>query len=106
MGRQTWVQDPETGKMIPKEEYNRGRDYSCYIQGDIESFISPVDGRVISDRSHLRAHNREHDVTDVRDYSHEFMLKRSGERIARLQGRTEEDRQERREMIIRQMEPQ
>lgn len=104
MARQTWVQDPKTGKLIPKEEYVREGDYTAYIQGDIESFVSPIDGRVITDRSHLRAHNKEHGVTNSADYSKEFLLKRSRERLDRQAGRTNEDRRERREMIMRELE--
>ena len=99
MARQTWVQDPETGKLIPKEEYRRGTDHSHYVQGDIDSFVSPIDGRVISDRSHLRRHNKEHGVTDKRDYSEEFMQKRSARRVAEAKGQTPQARRERRELI-------
>ena len=93
------MQDPITGKLIPKEEYQRDADYSHYIQGDIDSFVSPIDGSVISDRSHLRRHNAQHGVTDKRDYSDEYMQKRSARRVAEAQGQTPEARRERRELI-------
>ena len=89
-----------TGKLIPKEEYVREEGVH-FIQGDIEPFTSPIDGRIISDRSHLRDHNRRHGVTDSRDYSHEFLLKRSNDRIARMTGQTKEARRERVELIKR-----
>ena len=47
MARRTWVQDPDTGKLIPKAEYRRGKDYQHYVQGDIEAFVSVIDGSVI-----------------------------------------------------------
>ena len=101
MARKTWVQDPETGKLIPKEEYRRGSDYQHYIQGDIDPFVSPVDGSVISDRSHLRRHNARHGVTDKRDYSEDFMQKRNARRVAEAKGQTPEARRERVELIKR-----
>ena len=95
MTRRTWVQDPKTGKLIPKEEYRREVDHSAYIQGDIASFVSPIDGRVISDRSHLRRHNAEHGVTNSQDYSSAFLLDRSKKRVTAMNGRTKEDKAER-----------
>ena len=87
-----------------KEQYvSGGKNSSPVVQGDIEPFISPIDKRVISSRSHLRAHNAEHGVTDSRDYSHDFMLKRSGQRIAEMTGQTRAAKQERREIIIREL---
>lgn len=73
MARRTWVQDPDTGKLIPKEKYRRGKDYQHYVQGDVEAFVSPIDGSVIDDRGKLRRHNARHGVTDSRDYSQEFL---------------------------------
>ena len=104
MSRQTWVQHPITGKLIPKDEYVRPESHTAYIQGNIDSFVSPIDGRVIGDRKHLRDHNREHGVTNSADYSHDFMLKRSGERIERMTGQTKEDKQHRKEIIAKQLE--
>lgn len=103
MARQSWVQDPKTGKLIPKEEYQREGSDSAYIQGPIDSFVSPIDGRVIRDRKHLRDHNREHGVTNSADYSHEFMLKRSHDRVARMSGQTKQDVHERKQMIADQL---
>jgi hypothetical protein len=106
MSRQSWVQDPITGKLIPKDEYVRKSPDSPYIQGPLDPFVSPIDGRTIGDRKHLRDHNREHGVTNSADYSSEFMLKRSTERVARLQGQTKQDTHERKQIIARQLERQ
>jgi hypothetical protein len=103
MARRTWVQDPDTGKLIPKEEYRRGADYAHYIQGDIDSFVSPIDGSVISDRSHLRAHNARYGVTDKRDYSEQFIQERSKRRVAEATGQTPEARRERLDLIKREL---
>lgn len=103
MGKRTWVQDPETGKLVPKEEWHGQRDGGAAILGDIEPFVSPVDGRTISSRSHLRDHNRRHGVTDSRDYSQKFMLDRSEKRIAEMTGQTKAAKAERRGLIMREM---
>ena len=100
MSRKSWVQDPKTGKLIPKEEY-RNEPTGHYVQGDIEPFVSPIDKGVISSRSQLRVHNARHGVTDSRDYSHDFMLKRSQQRVAEMTGQTKEAKNERRDLIRR-----
>jgi hypothetical protein len=101
--RRSWVQDPVTGKLIPKEEWNGQRQGGISIQGDLDPFVSPIDGRVISSRSHLRDHNHRHGVTDSRDYSQDFMLKRSDNRIAEMTGQTAAAKVERRELIMREL---
>lgn len=103
MARQTWVQDPLSGKLIPKEEYRRGADYGHYIQGDIDSFVSPIDGSVISDRAQLRRHNAQHGVTDKRDYSEQFVQDRAKRRVAEAKGQTPQARTERLEIIQREL---
>ena len=104
MSRKTWVQHPITGKLIPKDEYVRPDTRSAYVQGDIESFVSPIDGRHITDRSHLRSHNRDHGVTNTADYSEKFMLERSHKRIERMRGQTKEDKAHRIDVIKRQFD--
>ena len=105
MTRKTWVQDPHTGKLIPKDQYVRRSDNaSATIQGDIEPFVSPIDGKTISSRSVLRQHHREHGVTDARDYSHEYMLDRSGRRAKAALGQTAEAKQERITLIRQELE--
>lgn len=104
MSRKTWVQDPETGKLVPKHEYNRrlSRDTAA-IQGDIEPFVSPITGATITSRSVLRDHNRTHGVTDSRDYSHSFIAERSTKRINEMTGNNPVAKQERRELIMREL---
>jgi len=98
--RGSYVQHPETGKLIPREEYVRpsNTEYPS-VHGQIETFVSPIDGSVISDRSHLREHNKKHGVTDSRDYSPEFMAKRSAARESELKGTTRQAKAERVELI-------
>jgi len=74
------------------------------IQDDIEPFISPITREVITSRSKLRQHNKEHGVTDSRDYGHEFMLKRSHERVNRMTGNNPEAKAERIECVKQTLE--
>ena len=103
MAKRSWVQDPITGKLIPKEEWNGQRTGGVNIQGDIDPFISPIDGRTISSRSHLRAHNAQHGVTDSRDYSADFLRGRSDKRVKEMTGNTKAAQSERRELIMREL---
>jgi hypothetical protein len=104
MTRQTWVQDPSTGKLIPKEQYQRGGSDAPYIQGDIADFVSPIDGRVISDRGQLRRHMAEHGVTNSQDYSPAFLLDRSKKRDEAMMGNTRQDKADRIDLIRRALD--
>ncbi|MDB4312064.1 hypothetical protein N9937_01410 [bacterium] len=99
MSRRSWVQCPDTGKLIPKEEWNAGHGRASYIMGDIDPFVSPIDGRLISGRVALRQHNAEHGVTDSRDYSPDYIAKRAAERGVRAKGQTKQDKHERINLI-------
>lgn len=90
---------------MPKHEYvRRSSNASATVQGDIEPFISPITGKTITSRSLLRDHNREHGVTDSRDYSGAYLAGRSEQRINEMTGKTHAARQERRELISRELE--
>jgi hypothetical protein len=39
-----------------------------YVQGDIQSFVSPVDRSVISDRAQLREHNKRNGVVNYHEF--------------------------------------
>ena len=105
MTRRTWVQDPDTGKLVPKHEYRRrAEDTSAAVQGDIEPFVSPITGQTITSRSVLRRHNREHGVTDSRDYSSEFLLDRTNKRAAAALGQTPEAKQDRINLIRKELD--
>ena len=105
MTRKTWIQDPTTGKLVPKHAYNRRpANASASIQADIEPFVSPIDGSTISSRSILRQHHADHGVTDSRDFSHEYMLDRSNRRAEAALGQTAEAKQERINLIRRELD--
>lgn len=98
----SWIQDPATGKLIPKGEYRRRQaPASPLIAPDLEPFVSPVDGQPIYSRRQLRDHNARHGVTNVRDYGESFFERKAAERAAELSGSTTRAKQERIEAIQR-----
>ena len=62
---------------------------------DIEPFVSPITGEVISSRSQLRQHNKAHGVTDSRDYSANYFEKKARERQESITGMTAKDKKDR-----------
>ncbi len=64
--RKRYIQDPETGKLVPASEYRR-RGKSHQVMEDIEPFVSPVDGSIISSRKDLREHNRRNNVVQYEE---------------------------------------
>jgi len=70
------------GKLVPRETYQRERVNSPMIMKPLESFVSPIDGQVISCRSQLAAHNKKHGVTNSADYSGGYIEQRARERNA------------------------
>ena len=97
----SWIQ--VDGKLIPKDEYhgNNERNQSALIMPDIEQFVSPVDGSIITGRAMLRRHNKAHGVTNMADYSAGYMEKKAVERDAASRGQTQQDKQHRIDNIIR-----
>ncbi len=111
MARATYRQDPETGKFetleFLEEKYGTARPNKNHlIMPDIKEFRSPITGEIISSRPKLKAHNRKHGVTNSEDYSQEYMVKRSNERVKKAKGQTSEDKAERIELIKHQLEKQ
>ena len=102
--RKSWVQDPKTGKLIEKERFNAGDAATQHIIDDIEPFVSPITQKPITSRSALRDHNREHGVTDARDYSQEYYEKEYDLRQRTMRGETLQARQERIDTIKRAIE--
>lgn len=69
------------------------------ILGDIEPFVSSVDGSVILGRAALREHNYKHGVTNVEDFKGQW-TKQAAERGAYLRGELRDSSA--REMIARE----
>ena len=75
-----WRQDRVTGKLIPIDAAAHKRSMGAAIHGDIESFVSPVDGTVITDRRQLAEHNKRNNVVNSAEFSPEFLAKKAQER--------------------------
>ena len=88
-----FVADKDSGEVVNAGE--RKIDAKGYVIPDIEAFVSPVDGRVVNTRSELAVHNREHGITDSRDYSKEFIEKKHIERSQATLGQTKADKADR-----------
>lgn len=64
MNKRTWRQDAQTGKLVETTTLQRpNNDSDFHIIGSFDSFVSPVDGTVISTHKQLREHNRRNNVT-------------------------------------------
>lgn len=102
--RGSYVQDPQTGKLVPKSEYQppeSSQTSNVVVHGDITSFVSPIDGSIIDDRAKLREHNRRHGVTNVQDYGADWFKRRGREKSAELMGKTKQAKQARIDEIKR-----
>lgn len=85
--RGRFIQDPETGKLVPANEYVRpASECNAAIHGDIESFVSPVDGSVIDDRKKLREHNIRHGVVHTHEYGEGYFERHRKERESIING--------------------
>jgi hypothetical protein len=89
-----------TLKLIPKDEYfARENEARLQIMGDIEPFLSPVSGELITSRGQLREHNRRHGVTNAADYGPQWFERKAKEREALLTGKS--NKQDRIETILK-----
>jgi hypothetical protein len=61
---------------------SRPTHHSAAVQGNIEPFVSPIDGSVISDRKQLREHNKRHGVVNTAEFSQEHFKRKAKEREA------------------------
>ena len=81
-----WRQDSKTHKLILIDESPQRTGSLLGIHGDISSFVSPVDGSVISDRAQLREHNKRNNVVNADEFSPEFYARKAKERADFYQG--------------------
>ncbi len=95
----SWVQDPETGKLVPKSEYVRPVVDAPAVHGDFKEFVSPITKELIDDRGKLRRHNIKHGVTNSADYSEQYLQKRSQARVNEMTGNTPQAKAERIAML-------
>ncbi len=66
MARTTYIQDPDTLRLIPKDEYYHREDVDApMVMGDIQPYQSMVTGEMITSRSVHREHLRRHQLIEV-----------------------------------------
>ncbi len=99
-----WIQDPVTRQLIPREEYRQRGKQVHYIQPDIEPFVSPVDGKLISSHTQLREHNKVHNVTNTREYGDGYFERKEKERIEEFKGNTRSAKKSRIDSLVRAYE--
>ena len=106
MARYRQITNPETGKseFIPVGKGHQQQGHA--VHGDIEPFVSPIDGAVISDRKEYREHCKKHNVVPAAEFNQEFYDRKAEERARLHRGeRTREqvlkDRQQINEIINR-----
>lgn len=65
MTRRSWVQDPVTLKLIPKEDYQAPPSAGFFVVGDLQPYKSMITGQEIQGRRAHRDHLRRHDCVEV-----------------------------------------
>ena len=61
-----FIQHPQTGKLIPRDEYQAdSRTTSWQVMPDIQPYISQIDGHVVPSRNAHRAHLRINNCVEV-----------------------------------------
>lgn len=64
--RKSYVQDPVTLELVPKDEYVRREDINApMVMGDIQPYKSMIDGSMITSRSVHREHLKQHRCIEV-----------------------------------------
>lgn len=98
MGRRTYRQDAETREFYEVVK-QKTHGIAPSVRGDIDPYISPVDGSVISSRSGERAHNKRHGVSNDQD-----SLREQTEKAGRTREVSPQERHERKLAIKDSME--
>ncbi len=78
-------QNPETLELVEITD-DSGPSARIHLIGDIESFRSPVDGSIITDRAQLREHNKRNNVVNSAEFSPEHYKLKAAERADHYQG--------------------
>ena len=71
---------------------------------DFVPFQSPIDKKMITCRSKLRAHNKKHGVTDMRAYGDKWFKRKERERSDKITGNTKQAHKERIETVKKTLE--
>jgi hypothetical protein len=96
--RKRYRWNPKTLQQEPINE-EASQNPGLIIMGDIPDFVSPIDGRIVHGRAGLRAHNKEHDVTNAADYKETW--KKAGQERANFYSGGQYDSKRRKEALIR-----
>ncbi len=94
----TWVFCALEDKFVRKEDRMSPMEGTLLLK-PMEPFISPVDGKAINTRAQLRAHNKEHGVTNAQDYGDAYFKRRGREMHNESIGNTPKAKAERREAL-------
>ena len=78
--RQVYDKETDTSTFVPVDAAARRNDMSAVVRGDIEPFVSPIDGSIISGTKQMRDHYKHHDVVPTAEFSPEFLEKKRKER--------------------------
>jgi len=82
-----YIQHPETGKLFPASEYQQPRSRTGPdIMADIDPFVSPIDGQLITSRSGLRDHNTRHGVVCAQEFDQNHFDRKAAERADFYEG--------------------
>ena len=103
MSKESYVLDPETKKLVPKDEYYAKKAFhnlQTFTINEIRSFVSPIDGTIIDSPGKLKAHNKKHGVTNIQDYGPEYFERKAKERDRILSGKSRQSKQERINVIM------
>ncbi|MEE9365327.1 MAG: hypothetical protein V3W44_01445 [Dehalococcoidales bacterium] len=82
-----YIQCLKTNKLIPAEEYYAPKQAAHAVHGDIEPFVSPIDGTAISDRKQYNEHCKRHNVVPAAEFTPEFYARKAKERADMYEGR-------------------
>lgn len=100
----TYIWDSTLKQLVPKPPKGSRVPDAAIILRSPEAYVSPIDGTVIDDRGKLREHNKRHGVTDVRDYGDDWFKSQGKKKQAELRGATRQDKQERIEVLKRELD--
>ena len=78
--RQVYDKETDTSTFVPIDDSARQSDMSAVVRGDIQPFLSPIDGSIISGTKQMRDHYKHHDVVPTAEFSPEFLEKKRKER--------------------------
>ncbi len=93
MTRRRYRYDPETKTMV--EVGSQKHEYETpLVVGDIQPFVSPIDGTVIESRSTLRRYMKQHDLVHIDDGGSHYEKAKERRRQA-LQGTLPEQKRDR-----------